>query len=244
MSVSKLLGMAAGVAALPAASVATILLRKRLFHGVGRHYRATVTPLATDGASGKVARRLAGEALIRVSGGLPFALDDTRRDVLGFAMRFHEAGTPGHQPGPGDQDLVMASFKTLPTIAKGFATSDTRHVLHNTFRTAQVYTDVDLGRVEFRVLPERQIGEGDNGFDRLDHVVSNGGASMVFAWRPWSEPDAWTDLLELKLVQTLDHADDATHFDPFRSGRGIEPAGFWGGLRKVVYPVARRLRGG
>ncbi len=114
MDVGGALGRAIGLLIAPAAAVSSFIRGARIFHPDGVVYRADVLADATEGALGKLGRRLAGPALARFSGGTRREKPGTSpRDLLGVALRFNTP--PVAVPGPDSrsQDLLLISVQHL-----------------------------------------------------------------------------------------------------------------------------------
>lgn len=80
-----------------------------LFHPGGFFYRAEVEPIARDGALVRLAERLAGIALVRLSGALwEWPHGKRTPDLLGAVIRFRSSDQVTPPSLPGDQDLCWS----------------------------------------------------------------------------------------------------------------------------------------
>lgn len=78
----------------------------------------------------------------------------------------------------------------------------------------------------------------ENRAQRLLERVERGEARLaLFLHRSPSQP--WQRLVELDLVEQLRLDQNALRFDPFLTGRGLEPTGFIHALRRAAYPASR-----
>jgi hypothetical protein len=105
-------GRLSGALLAPLTAAVSALRRARIFHPDGVVYRAEIEPLETanpNGAYEKVARRLAGPALVRLSSAW-WKGDKEWPDALGIAIRFRARATPSPFAEPGDQDLLLATI--------------------------------------------------------------------------------------------------------------------------------------
>lgn len=232
--------MVFGVTIAPLVAIGTLARGGRLFHTEGGYFHGEAHPIATDGAVGQLAARLAGPATARFSSGGARRLTDKRRDVVGCALRFHR-GPPGAPPAEDDQDLLLASFEHLGSLRQATRESDTRDLTANTYWTASPQHDRDVGPCTFRVVPVPASGEGADGLDRLADAMARGGVQLVLQVLPRER--AWTDVVRLELRGRFAADDAVTSFSLARSGRGIEAAGFVNGVRRVAIPVGQAFRG-
>lgn len=247
MLLLELLGLLVGGLLAPFVYVGSLIRGARLFHPDGVVCRVEITALATEGPAGELAARLAGDALVRLSGGL-FRGPREPKDILGAAFRFGPSG----EPAAGDQDLLLATFTSFLTLPRTLGGVKERDYLANTYTSVASYAAPGLARVRVRLVPapgsERPGAAPEVAGDRvtlLDAAIAADRARLVLELAPHG--GAWVPLAGVRLVARLPVDERALRFDPLRAGRGLRPIGWFRGLRRVVYPVsqaARRRRGG
>jgi len=232
-------GMSVGFWLSPTIAAITLIRRGRVFHPGGLYFRGRVERLAQDGAAGELAGRLQGAVLVRVSGGTG-RVDDKRRDLVGITLRFHALDGDGSDPADTDQDLLLATFRSWTSLAKDMGATNTRDLLANDFSTVASYLDPDVGRTVFRI-PATTGGssEGRNGLERLRHTVTTDGVTLTLQARVDGD---WRNLLAIHLEEEGEGDDKKTRFNPWNAGRGVVPAGFDMGIRRIVYIVGQAVR--
>ena len=104
MARGEITGRIAGHALSPFTGLISAARQSRMFHPSGILCAAEAEPIATTGAAGEVAARLAGPVLVRWSSA--WWKTGEWIDVLGCALRFSEAPL-GVEPKPSDQDLLL-----------------------------------------------------------------------------------------------------------------------------------------
>jgi hypothetical protein len=214
--------------------------RARVFHPEGALFRATVNPLVVDGADGALAAALSGEAMVRLStalwrGGREWI------DILGCAIRFRSERVPSVIPAAGDQDLLCATLRTPLTMLLAPTTTHWHDFLENDYYAVSPFSVEGLGRVKLRVVTQRVRLPGRDRDERLQMAVEGGLASLRLEWRPTGQR-AWRPLCAIRLLQRLDLDQEVLRFDPFRSGRGLRPAGFVHYLRPAAYRASQWAR--
>ena len=112
MDIGGAIGRVIGALFAPAAAVGSFVRGARIFHPDGVVYRADVHADVTQGALGELAGRLAGRALVRLSGATQRAKAGTSPpDILGVTLRFK---TPkGAGPAPG----VTSTSQSASTVS-------------------------------------------------------------------------------------------------------------------------------
>lgn len=203
----------------------------RVFHPKGVIHAATVT------SSHPVGERLAGGAIVRFSGAA--WRRERAPDMLGMAIRFRKDRPPSVVPHEDDQDLVLATMRSVFAIPVAFFTTNPHDFLGNTYRGAALFAVDGLGRVRLQARPLAPSPEAADRTHRLDRAIANGNA--VFAIEAASS-DGVVELATLVVGPrlTLDEAELAFH--PFREGQGIRPTGFVQDLRRAVYPASQAAR--
>lgn len=228
-----LLGMPIGIVVFSI----SLLRRARAVHAEGVLLRAELV------ASDPLADRLAGPALVRLSGA--FKPEGSRdSDVLGFAIRLQR--TASADPRDGDQDLLFASFESFLTAARDRAATDVGDYLANRYSTVAPWWIAGHGPVVLRLLPPpppapvQIAARGGTRLARLETDLASGPRFTLTI-------DGGRVIGELHLRERLSITDRAFRASMFRCGRGVRPVGIRNGIRATVYPfsqTARRLRGG
>jgi hypothetical protein len=213
----------------------SLIRGRRAVHAEGVVVRAEVT--ATDAVIGP---RLAGPAIVRLSGALHGAAGV--HDILGLELRLQTQAS--QDPAVGDQDLVFGTFHAFKTASADTAHTDAGDYLANRYSSVTPWWTSPVGAVTYHLAPPPAAPRG-RGVDRVSRLVADLGTDRarleVLADHPV--------VAELRLVERLDSARDAAplRVSMFRCGRGVRPVGVRNGIRAVVYPIsqaARRLRGG
>ncbi|TMQ17584.1 MAG: hypothetical protein E6J90_10850 [Deltaproteobacteria bacterium] len=194
-------------------------------------------------AADRSAARLAGPALVRLSGALE-GQATTGTDVLGVEIRMQR--TARNDAAHGDQDLVFGSFESFATAARDRARTNAGDYLANCYSTVTPWWLTSHGPVILRLIaaPAAAPERGSDRLARLDAdlVTDRARFSLVV-----DAPAGRVALGELRLVERLAIDDRALRVSMFRQGRGVRPLGLRNGIRATVYPMsqlARRLRGG
>lgn len=243
MRLREAVGRALGWLLAPAAWQGARLRRARLFHPDGVVYRAEVRPMAAEGAAAGLAARLAGPALVRLSGGLLRwrGGDRARPDVLGVAVRFRESEAVSAEVAPGDQDLLFASFRFLWTLPLGPLTTDVRDFLSNRYYAVLPFDVAGVGPARFRLVPVRaSAGDGDRR-ERLERAVAAGAA--VFRLEMRLRRRRWAAVAEIALRERVQVDQQSLRLTPFHTGRGIVPRGLIQATRAAAYAASQRGRG-
>jgi hypothetical protein len=223
------IGRVLGGAFSPIAVLGSLARGARLFHPDGVVYRAEVEPVAGDA----LATSLRGGALVRLSGALWRWPASTRRpDILGVAVRFHPDEARA-------QDLLFASFRTVPGLLVAPFTTEVRDFLANTYGTVLPSRATGIGRVDFRLVPEPFATTGRDRRERLESAVRAGRAAFDLEAREGNAPDRYRTIARIVLRERISTGNDDLRFDPFRAGLGIEPAGLLQALRAAVYPASQ-----
>lgn len=230
-------GAAAGVLLAPLAALGTRLRHERIFHPAGVCYRARALVATIEQPQAGVARRLAGEALVRFSAALWH--DERRPDILGVAVRFQEC--PGAAPAQGDQDLLLATVRRPVTLAGALLTTKRHDFLANDYYAVSPFDINGIGRGRLRIVTHGNGARGDDRFSRLAANTTSGLVGLRLEMKQQHD-SRWRPLVLLELCNPLEIDQAALRFDPFRAGRGLQPAGFIHALRRPVYAWAQRAR--
>ena len=239
MGLKEGIGVGLGVALSPAFALAAFARQARVFHPSGSCYRGTVRSVAEDQTAKRMAKRLEGPALVRMSSGTYKGVTN-RPDVLGCAARFGGDAADGDMSAQG-QDILMASFEKLSTIQAGIGKTDVRDYLNNTYWAVAPFRDQDLGDVHLRIRPVPADSEGKNRAERLDWVVNHGGAILVLEAE--TRRGEWLPVVEIKLTEQAQIDQRTLRFSPWNAGRGIEPIGTLNGVRRLAYRASQLARG-
>jgi hypothetical protein len=181
--------------------------------------------VAAEGPGAAIGARLAGRAILRLSGA---AWKRPRSpDLLGLAVRFRGDGALEPEAAPGDQDLILATMDHLAHLPVAFFTTNADDYLGNVYTGGLPYRIDGLGRAWVVATPLAPSPPGPDRHARLAEAVGQG--------RAWLRLEAVSgaDRVELATIEIgaelpIDEA--ALHFDPFRDGRGIHPVGVLQGL--------------
>jgi hypothetical protein len=244
-SLSRTVGQFAGGVLSPFTAGLSALRRSRMFHPRGLLCRAQVEAAAAEPALQAVAESLAGVALVRWSSAL------WKRgewlDVLGCGLRF--TGSPlSVQPSPGDQDLLLATIERPWTMPFAPFATRTHDFLDNVYYGVSPFEVAGLGKVEWRLVPEYPAVVGKTRAERLGRAMQDGHARLRLELAPYNGPlsrphsAAFKRVVRLELTGWLELDQEALRFDPFRSGRGIQPVGFVHAMRRATYAASQRNR--
>ncbi len=232
-------GVGLGLALSPAFALVAFARQARVFHPSGSCYRGIARSVAEDQTAQRMAKRLEGPALARMSSGT-FKGVTNRPDVLGCAVRFGGRAAHGDMSAQA-QDILMASFEKLSTIQAGIGKTDVRDYLNNTYWAVAPFRDQDLGDVHLRIRPVPTDAEGKDRAERLDWVVNHGGAILVLEAEP--RGGEWLPVVEIKLTEQAQIDQGRLRFSPWNAGCGIEPVGTLNGVRRFAYRASQRARG-
>lgn len=243
MDIGGAIGRGIGVLAAPVAAIGSFVRGARIFHPDGVVYRADVHADVKEGALGELASRLAGRALVRLSGATRREKAGTSpRDILGVALRFNAPRGADPAPGSRSQDLLLISIQHLWQLPFGALLTNPRDFLANTYH-ALLPSRVDgLGVVKFQIVPEAFAAEGEEAMwrlERLEHAVRRGRAVMHLQVKGAERGAEWKALATVVLRERVNIDQAELRFTPFHDGAGIEPVGFVQGLRWAVYPASQ-----
>lgn len=247
MSIQDVVGRSLGLALAPLAFFASAIRRDRIFHPDGVVYRADVTPVAQHELLEPLALRLAGTALVRLSGAVwSWPRGRRRPDILGVAVRFrgkHQV-TPGL--APGDQDLLFATASSLLGLVVAPAAADTSDFLGNRYHTILPFTFAGLGRVYLRLVPSEPAPAGADRRERLAFAVAHNKATLQLELQAPELGAEWLPLAAIDLRERLLLDDSVLVFYPGTSAKGLVPRGLLQALRPEIYTASeagRRLTG-
>jgi hypothetical protein len=221
-----------------AAVIAPISLvrRARAVHFEGVMCRAEIV------AKGPLGERLAGPALVRLSGAME--AQSASSDILGLDIRMQR--TASVDARDGDQDLLLGSFESFHTASHDRANTNAGDYLANRYSTVTPWWVPAQGPAILRLVPPppRAADRGADRLARLDADIAAGNARLVLVVDTGGRQ---REIAELRLVERVAVDDRKLRTSMFRQGRGLRPLGLRNGIRATVYPLsqlARRLRGG
>jgi hypothetical protein len=216
MSLSEQLGRAAGwTIGAPFFATMAALRRSRPLHPTGVLYGGTCAATKPSDDLVPLADALAGPVLVRLSHALWKKPRPHVPDVLGCAIRI-----------AGEQDLLFATIKRPWTTP-----------------FAPLTTDVDdyLANLYYGVSPFTLAGVDRRFYLRLRPFVDGGFGGFVLeaSYRPRT---AYREVARMTMERVAEGAGERLRFDPFRTGRGIEPCGFIHALRRGAYAASQATR--
>ncbi len=210
-----------------------------MFHPEGLVFSGAVDVHA--GPYADAARRLGAHVLARLSPAL-WRGGAEHLDVLGIALRFHEAAAPTELPVAGDQDLLFATIRSPLTMALSPLFTNAHDFLANTYwAVAPFEVDGVSHRVELRLVPEDPPAGHGSRAERLLAAVRSGHAVFSLQARRtlhWKQHTIAT----ITLDEPLSIEQAALRFDPFATGAGIRPVGLVHAIRHAAYGASQRAR--
>ncbi len=240
MNALETLGRALGVVLAPLTAAGSFVRKARLFHPDGVVYRAEITPLGNRPSS--AADRLAGPALVRLSSALWKGNKERWPDVLGVAIRFRGTADITPLPGPGDQDLLLATMRSAWTLPLAPFTTNPHSFLSNDYHGALPFDVEGLGRAHLSLLSPRLPLDGQPRAEALEAAVTQG-VAVFELWARLSERGARIEpLVAVRLIERVSIDQEALRFDPFREGRGLSPRGFFQNVRRGTYLASQWAR--
>ncbi|WAS95637.1 hypothetical protein [Nannocystis punicea] len=243
MSIQNYIGRVLGVAMAPAAFVASALRRDRIVHPDGVIYRADVDPAAQHDALKPLAKRMAGTALVRLSGALWRWPQGRRRpDLLGVALRLRGNDEVTLRLLPGDQDLSFATSTSLMRMPIAALATDTGDFLDNSYHTILPYRLEDIGRVYLRLVPQHASPPGADRRQRLELAVGKKRAILRLELQAEALGDTWHLLATVHLRERLEVDENDFEFHPGTSAMGLVPDGLLQSARVEVYAASEAGR--
>ena len=254
-------GIVAGAAIGPLFGIGSAVRGARLFHAEGVVYEGVATALDQAPTLSRMAARLEGPVLVRLSEAL-WRNKRESPDVLGITLRF--AQRLGTVPARTDQDLMLATIPSIWALPVAPFVTDVHDYLHNDYYGLLPFTFGRLGLLRFRLRPippsGKQSGPMQQAAPRqrpkpredssledeserarlLAAKVAQGQARFILEA---SRGKTWMPVVEIKLLRPRPDLDqEKLRFSPFRSGRGIKPRGFINGLRLASYAFSQAGR--
>jgi hypothetical protein len=241
---SQTAGRFAGFALAPVTGTLSALRRSRMFHPRGLTCRAQVEALPVHPSLQPLVAALVGPALVRWSSA--WWKRGEWRDVLGCAIRFSTEPL-GVEPRHGDQDLLLATIKRPWSLPVSPWTTQQHDFLANHYYGVSPF-EVHGQRVEWRLVPERASPPGSSRSERLERAMSNGSAQLRLEMAPFRgvlrrpRGEDFEGVARITLRHFIELDQEALRFDPFRSGRGLEPVGFVHSIRRATYLASQNHR--
>ncbi|WP_394842099.1 hypothetical protein LZC95_34105 [Pendulispora brunnea] len=239
-------GDVGGLLLAPVTAAISRIRHARMFHPDGRMYRASVRPCAVTPELDRLAERLQGPAIVRLSSAW-WRGEKQWRDALGMAVRFVREAQSTTEPKGDDQDLLLATIRFPLTLPFAPFATNVKSYLWNHFHGVSPFESDGVGRVKIRARSPRLRNDRD--VSREDHLawaVAARQAVYTLEARKLDRPvwrRRWEPIAELRLEQPIELDQSALRFSPFRSGRGLEPVGFVHHLRIAAYAASQRARG-
>jgi hypothetical protein len=120
--------------------------------------------------------------------------------------------------------------------------------LDNAYFGVSPFEVAPLGRIEWRLTaPSPSPGNGSRQ-ERLEAAIRAASAVLFLEWSPYPGPlkkpisARFEPLLRIELTGLIELDQRALRFDPFRSGRGVQPVGFVHAMRRASYWTSQRAR--
>jgi hypothetical protein len=237
------LGVLFALGAVFGLAIAVLIVPVSLYRGARAVHAEGVVCRAALVARDPAGQRLAGTALVRLSGAMA-GQATPGSDVLGLDIR--KQRTPSDDKRAGDQDLLLGTFESFHTVARDRARTRAGDYLANVYSTVTPWWLPGHGAVTLRLVPPaaQPVERGADRLARLDADLAADRARFELAAGTGARQVV---IAELQLIARIALDDRRLRTSMFRQGRGVRPLGFRNGVRATVYPlsqVARRLRGG
>lgn len=235
----ELVGRVLGWAMAPVTAGVAAVRHSRMFHPDGVVLKTRVESVATDPALLKLAERLEGPALARLSSAW-WKAEKEWMDALGFALRFRSTEEVGVDTHEGDQDLLFATIRTPWTVLAAALTTQVHDFLANDYYAVSPFKVEGVGRVRWRLVSARPTVHGERRLEKLRDAVRNGTA--VFTLECKRAGRAYEPLARVKLEEEVQLDQRRLRFNPFLCGRQIVPASFVHRLRPGAYAGSQKTR--
>lgn len=211
-----------------------------MFHPDGVVLVATVEPKPESTELARIAARLEGRALVRMSSAW-WKGEKEWPDDLGLAIRFRSSDEVTPEPAEGDQDLLFATIRNPLTTVLAVLTTHVHDFLANDYYAVSPFKVQGVaGKVKWRLVSSRPETVGESRIARLLNAVRSTGA--VFTLQAKLDGVPYRDVATVRLIQQVELDQRQLRFNPFRSGRGIEPTGLVHMLRKGAYAGSQKTR--
>jgi hypothetical protein len=221
-------GMSVGLAL----AAVSALRRGKAVHPHGAvHAARLVVPGGDPAPPAAELLRVPGEhaAIVRFSRSL--GLPRPVPDLLGMSIRVPDAYGAGRH-----QDLLLVTSADVPVLHHGFLPAT--DVWQRPYTSSLPYRAGDRTFI-VGALPQAppRRPPGDTELDRLATAARDGGVRFHLAVA--APLGRFRPVAELHVRERLDPALDATRFDPWNTGGGLEPAGLLNRLRDYAYPLSQ-----
>ena len=235
-------GRVIGVVVAPGAAAVARTRGGRALHPKGTVCAAEVVAAAEDPELVPLARRLAGGAIVRMSGSLWRRAD--LPEMLGCAVRFRGPRTLTPEVDPEDQDVLFATARAAWAIPLAMLTTAHHDYLHNVYYTIGRLDVPEVGQVELRLVPlSIAAPDGASRGVRLRSAMESGHARLRLELRGLGEMQrSWRPLCDLRLRGPLKIEARALCFSPFQTGQALLPRGFLHAIRGPSYAAAQAPR--
>lgn len=242
MTVDEAVGRVLGGLIAPLTFLGSLARGARIFHPDGVVYRAEVRPLADEGALGRLAQRLAGTALARLSGGIwSWPASGRRPDILGVAVRFFGHDEPSSVRMAGSQDLLFLTARSLWTLPFAPFMTNIDDFLANRYDAILPFT-LEGAEVELRLVPASSSPPGEDRRQRLARAVTAGKAELRLEAKVEGHGEAWRPIAAIHLREELSLEQGALRFDPTSSAMGLVPRGVLQWTRRAAYGASQAGR--
>ena len=234
-------GRVIGVEVAPVAAAVARTRGGRALHPKGTVCAAEVVAAAEDPELVPLARRLAGGAIVRMSGSLWRRAD--LPEMLGCAVRFRGPRTLTPEVDPEDQDVLFATARAAWAIPLAMLTTAHHDYLHNVYYTIGRLEVAEVGQVELRLVPLPIAAPDSAGRGaRLRSAMESGHARLRLELRGPGMQRSWRPLCDLRLRGPLKIEARALCFSPFQTGQALLPRGFLHAIRGPSYAAAQAPR--
>jgi len=230
----------------PVLALGTKARKARVFHPDGHTFRATVTPVLS-GEFDATARKLEGQALVRMGGGIWRQRADGGNsklwDTLSLAIRFTSNDHPlDSMVREGDQDLLVASWSERfhHFFWRSLPKTNQHDFLDNDYFPAMPYA-IDGKPVWLRVVPVRAESQGKNRIEKFRDAIKRGQA-RYFLEIQRADQERWHRVARLDFTNEVDVDQEELKYHPHMDGVGITPTGTISAIRARVYQRSQAQR--
>ena len=242
----EVLGGLLGALLAPIAAVGARLRGGRVLHPAGTVCAAEVLAVADEPALVDLAQRLAGAAIVRLSGST--WKREGPPELLGCALRLRGDRPLTPEVDPRDQDLLFATMRSPWALPLAMLTTARHDYLENVYYSVGCLDAGALGAVELRLVPQlRAVApgavDGDSRGERLAAAIADGHARLRLELRGGGH-GRWRALCELRLRGRLELDAAALCFSPYQTGQDLRPRGFLHAMRGPTYAAGQAPRGG
>jgi len=241
----ELAGLGAGLLLAPLSSAVSQLRKARVFHPVGRTFRAQIEARSgLDAEWAELAARLSGPGLARFSGAL-WRGNFEVCDVLGVALRLRKSKDTSAERRASDQDLLFATIVSPLTMPLAPFTTNAHDYLANKYWAVSPFEVGRRRHVKFRLSPVKGHHRAQTGSERRDQALTSAVERAHVPLRleaRYTFELGWHALATVWLTEPLAIDQEALRFSPFQNGRGVVPSGFVHSLRRATYAASQRAR--